>query len=81
MPYVTPNSPDLKRPDDFAGLSVGGGGGSRGRVRERREKTGGEGSEGFILFLRPVYFRAIIDVMRYFKWHNFYYVYDSNEGR
>lgn len=89
MPYVTPNSPDLKRPDDFAGVARmredaqgSGGEGIGERVRGRRGKTGGVGVvEGFMLFLRPVYFRAIVDVMRYFKWKKFYYVYDSYEGK
>jgi Receptor family ligand binding region len=34
----------------------------------------------FTVYMRPTYDRALVDVIRYYKWQNVSYVYDSNDG-
>jgi len=34
----------------------------------------------FQIHMRPSHTQALVDVIEHFKWRNFYYVYDSDEG-
>ncbi len=34
----------------------------------------------FTVYMRPTYDRALVDVIRFYKWQNVSYVYDSNDG-
>jgi len=43
--------------------------------------SGGTASNAFMLYLRPLYRTAIIDLVRYYGWTKVYYIYDSNEGK
>ena len=35
---------------------------------------------GYMLFMRPMYTKAIIDVIRHYQWTKIYYLYDTEEG-
>ena len=43
--------------------------------------TSGLSKDGFELFLRPSYTKALVDLVRHYGWSKAYYVYDSDEGR
>jgi len=34
----------------------------------------------FTLYIRPTYHRAVIDVVRVYRWTKIYYIYDDNDG-
>ena len=35
----------------------------------------------YLLYIRPSYTQALIDVIRHAKWDHVFYIYDNNEGR
>ncbi len=36
---------------------------------------------GYELYLRPMYSRAIVEVMKFYRWKDVWYIYDSDEGK
>ena len=38
-------------------------------------------SNGFTVHLRPLFDRAMLDLIRHYRWRNISYVYDSNDGK
>jgi len=35
---------------------------------------------GYELYIRPLYARALVDVIRHYDWKEIWYIYNSNEG-
>ncbi len=35
----------------------------------------------YMLFMRPMYTKAIIDTIKYYGWTEIYYLYDTDEGQ
>ena len=35
---------------------------------------------GFILYMRPLYDKAMLDVIKFYRWPKIYYIYDTDEG-
>lgn len=63
------------------GGGVGGGGGGGSGTGFRPAAGTPPGGGGFVLYMRPLYDRALVDVIRHYKWPKIYYVYDTSEGR
>lgn len=36
---------------------------------------------GYELYLRPLYVRAIVDLIRHYNWNEVWYIYNTNEGQ
>ena len=36
---------------------------------------------GYELYMRPLYGRALIDVIKHYNWLKVYYIYESEEGK
>ena len=51
-----------------------------GSVRNRTGIAPIAATTAFTLYLRPLYRKAIIDLVQYYGWAKVYYIYDNNEG-
>jgi len=36
---------------------------------------------GYTVYLRPLFDRAMVDIIRQYRWQNISYVYDTNDGK
>jgi len=75
MPYVTASAPVN---DTLARLS--GDAGSAAAVSPTSAHRSAAAG-GFTVHLRPLFDRAMLDLIRHYRWRNISYVYDSNDGK
>jgi len=73
MPYVTASAPVN---DSMARHAGDGGSEPAASSIAHRSAV----SNGFTVHLRPLFDRAMLDLIRHYRWRNISYVYDSNDG-
>ena len=76
MPYVTTSAPPSHA------LHPGGSGPPAGLSRRPQSPLAStREAGGYTLYMRPMYERAVADVIRYYSWERVFYVYDANDGK
>ena len=43
-------------------------------------RTPANNTNGFAVYLRPVYHKAMLEIIKHFRWTQLYYLYDSDQG-
>ena len=70
MPYVTASAPVNDSLTGHADASTSTAAAHRSATRD-----------GFTIYLRPLFDRAMLDLIRHYRWRNISYIYDSNDGK
>jgi len=67
VPYVSVTSP----PPNAAAVMA---------TRDAASRAGPDDDRAFVLYIRPSYRKAIVDVVRHYRWSRIYYIYTEPEG-
>ena len=77
MPYVTASAPV----NDSLARHAGDGSPAAAYSTSLSTAHRSAASGGFTVHLRPLFDRAMLDLIRHYRWRNISYVYDSNDGK